>query len=472
MSNEEKRNALVKKLQAELDEFVKLIKTNDQIISSAATIDNCIEIIFALSEYGDDLDISESDYDKLLSSGDHTLMALNDRYLSSEYHTNDSMAILDFIKGFAKEQTEEAIHNYGDTYYSQLTQSFNREKTTAPVKDFRLDYTTAILDAFEQSRIFNIKPTAESDGKVTVWNVYPSGSDTSIATINLRDERLSLNEFHLISNNEYALKEFWHKIGKDISNYNKSFEFPDIPGNKSVRESGYRILNMANDTVLAIEKNAYGFQYAVWDYDREYGGCTNGHYFSSYSDDTNKVYDYAYDHFIKRSANVSEVFKRGCYLSFDELSEIVPQLAYSAINSRSQNFLYRIYDEQLADIYKEKYGVYNLREQGMYPVSFSDAELLMNAPEELSGKLWGFNDSQNYFDPYKLNDYYDASSYGYILADKECASQGYERFQYKYLEPIKKYNELIEVNDYSEEDALNHVLDIYGSLLENDNSRK
>lgn len=379
---EEKREQLIKKLNEELDEIVLSFVDNKKetqaefIRAAAPTVDNCIEIIFAISEYGDQLDLSEKEYDKLLNSN-HTLLALNDRYVDSEYHANSSDEIIQFVNDFARKESLEVINNYGlENYeilaaYRGLARAETDDKLYFP-KEFlkQLDRDPSISVMIDEDRVsvdiagdhlikdFPISALPNEPDPYNISNPFGPYVDTSSCPVT------EYQRFYNIYRNTL----------RDVVNYNNGAAFPDLPGNKSLNgDAHWRIIDKLGNHVLAAAPTPSiaapnTIQYVVWEYDQVNGGCYHGDYYTQPD---------SYDAALRQLAERSKIYPRSCAypLGFDELSSLVHS-DYVSVDTPWASSMSDRYD----DLLKNK--ISNECRKEFYPISKTDAELLVSLPAE------------------------------------------------------------------------------------------
>ena len=381
MSNEEKRAALIKKLQSELDDFVTINvsdekQTQHELIKSAApTIDNCIEIIFALSEYGDDLELTDSEYDKLLSS-EHTLLALNDRFVSSDYHTTDSAEIIDFINNFVHKEEFAEITRYGEQNYTFLMEGI---KNTKEESSDKLNLTDEFIKALQKNPYYKV---IVENGELSVSMVFSGNRLLDRYPLSLLptdtdpyNQLPPFNTPYLITNEAPAeipiIFLAFNSVLRDVHNYNYGSEFPDLPRNASLREDKWHIIDKLGDYVLCFSpttgKGAENIvQYAVWEYDDIRGGCLSGNYY------------YDYESAQRCLVERANVLPTSCVMALDfkELDTVVHSIVDTGVNSDLIGEMFEEYDKaKLAKIPQE------WREE-FYPITSDDVELMRLLPEE------------------------------------------------------------------------------------------
>lgn len=388
MSIEEKRNAVIEKLQKELDEFVTANTNGNQqvqqrlIVNAAPTIDNCIEIIFALSEYGDDLELTESDYDKLLNS-EHTLLALNERFVSSEYHTTDSGDIINFINDFVRNENAEMISRFGSMNYEGLMDGIDTVKEES---DYKLDFASEILSQLSKTRGFILTKDDEYNeycvSSAVTGNRIAYCSATPTKTPNGNDSIMFMRYDDAEQDDVEAFNSVYRSVWQDIYNYNRSVPFPERPYSKDKNDEGWRIVDTLGDYILcanALKDTPYKqnvVEYAVWEYDNTTGNCYHGDYYNGPN---------SYEAARRRLAERANVYPQSCACALDmgQLSEVVHSLPGDAfdvlenISSDTVLKLYETYDKSLASKASTE-----CLSNGFYPINKTDANVLLCLPQK------------------------------------------------------------------------------------------
>lgn len=420
MSIEEKRTALIKKLEAELDEFVTANvtdgekKTQHELIKSAApTIDNCIEIIFALTEYSDNLELTEADYDKLLNSN-HTLLALNDRFVSSEYHTTDSAEIIDFINDFVRKEDSAEITRFGVQNYNTLMEGIESTKADNSDSSKKLNFADEFIRQLKRFPKYNV--TVENN-ELSVSLAFSGGRQLDRFPLSLFPQDTDLYNIENPFDTPYLIttevpvevyKEFfsiYKNVMRDVHRYNYGLDFPNLPRNETLREDNWHIVDTLGDYVLCAaptpSRGASNIvQYAVWEYDNVRGGCMQGNYY------------FDYDSAQRRLAERANVYPSSCVmaLDFNMLDSIVHTVDDASMSASDLEVMYQKYDEaKLKKIPQE------WRKQ-FYPIMPDDAELLRQLPEEYSKNIYllvGGRSNINVCYPYEIdNENEDLRLYG------------------------------------------------------------
>lgn len=435
------RDGLIEKLQDELDDLLSSSvdekgnkKAQTEIIRHAAPIiNNCREIVFAISEYGDDLDLSEKEYETLIDS-EHTLLALNDRFVSSEYHTSDSTQILDFIKSFVKNNNSTAISMYGLDNYESITANIgNIKQNTINDTFIKLSITEVLPSVLKQNGLDVIDDRIIDSNSAVCGYIKEYGVAYPVDAA----KQASVNK----------LKSIIRNTENEVAMYNRSFPFPNLPGNKAVIESGWRIADICNDTVLAVKKmDKHSFmQYVIWDYDRINGGCTNGNYYFAGEDCFNSAMDSFKDR-LGISPKTS-VYKQE--ISFNTLKEIAHVLSYDDYLSESAcKEIYEKYDQIVrsrSEDYQHYFGA-------GYPIDAYDAKMLVNAPRCLSTKVYNSEGDIVTAETIANDTNFGEYSYTYHINDNEI--NNFDSYKMVYGDPISYYFELMDNEEYAE----NHCL--------------
>lgn len=387
MSIEEKRNAVIEKLQKELDEFVTANTNGNQqvqqrlIVNAAPTIDNCIEIIFAMSEYGDDLELTESDYDKLLNS-EHTLLALNERFVSSEYHTTDSGDIINFINDFVRKENAEMISRFGSMNYEGLMDGIDIVKEES---DYKMDYASEILTQLSKTRgLILIKDdeyneycvsSAVTGNRIAYCSATPT--TTPDGTVNLMFLRYDDAE----QDDVEAFNSVYRSVCQDVYNYNRSVPFPDRPYSQHKNDEGWRIVDTLGDYILcanALRDTPHKqnvVEYAVWEYNSTTGICYHGDYYNNPN---------SYEAARRRLAERANVYPRSCACALDEKEffDVVHNIQWESMSSSTVEKLYESYDKYLASKVNGE-----CLSNGFYPINKTDADTLLCLPREISDEF-------------------------------------------------------------------------------------
>ena len=429
---EEKREQLIKKLNEELDEIVLSFVDNKKetqaefIRAAAPTVDNCIEIIFAISEYGDQLDLSEKDYDKLLNSN-HTLLALNDRYVDSEYHANSSDEIIQFVNDFARKESLEVINNYGLENYEIL--AAHRGLARAETDD-KLYFPKEFLKQLDRDP--SISVTIDDDMLSVDIAGNPLIKDFPISALPNEPDLYNIsNPFGpYVDTSSCPVTEYqrfyniYRNTMRDVVNYNNGAAFPDLPGNKSLNgDAHWRIIDKLGNHVLAAAPTPSiaapnTIQYVVWEYDDVRGGCYRGDYYNNPG---------SYTAALRQLAQRANVYPRTCAypLEMEQLSEIVHSDIDKSLSANTLYDLYEKYDQLLAQKVNKE-----CLENGYYPICMDDAERLLLLPDKIA-KEQG----------YELCPLY-SQHYSYSLA--EISDKKFE------LKPITKYTDYIKDKTFSD----------------------
>lgn len=433
---EEKREQLIKKLNEELDEIVLSFVDNKKetqaefIRAAAPTVDNCIEIIFAISEYGDQLDLSEKEYDKLLNSN-HTLLALNDRYVDSEYHANSSDEIIQFVNDFARKESLEVINNYGLENYEILAahRGLARAETDDKLyfpKEFlkQLDRDPSISVMIDEDKVsvniagnplikdFPISALPNEPDLYNIDNPFVPYVYTGSSPVTA-----SVTEYQRFYN-------IYRNTMRDVVNYNSGAAFPDLPGNKSLNgDAHWRIIDKLGNHVLAAAPTPSiaapnTIQYVVWEYDQVNGGCYHGDYYNAPG---------SYNDALRQLAQRANIYPRTCAypLEMDQLSEIVHSDVDSGLSANTLYSLYEKYDQLLAQKVNKE-----CLENGYYPICMDDAERLLILPDKVA-KEQG----------YELCPLY-SQHYSYSLS--EALNKKFE------LKPVTEYTDYIKDKTFSD----------------------
>lgn len=455
---EETREGLISKLNDELDELVSESVAGDKAIqaqlitANAPTIDNCIEIIFAISEYGDDLELTEADYDKLINS-QYTLLALAGRYTSSDYHTGDSEAIVNFLNQFVKSEDINNVSAYGKNEHEYVTERariIKADKAGAdqfePL-DFRKVFTEKIAHAYSVE-----SPAADEN----LYKIKKKDNGDIIGYISAVDNNLFLSRSKETVEEQRYIKMVYKAVAKDVQAYNSSTPFPDKLFNVSVSKQGYRIVDICDDTVLAVRKQENGnVKYAVWEYDREDGGCVHGDYYL----DVNG-YQYARDKFLTRVARAERPIMH-TLIDFQTLDTIVHGIDDSkfSYDDREAEIL-RLYDEydRLKKIsirdFTDYYG-------DGYPITDKDADRLLMAPSCLTADLEIYSARNNEALTKGEHFEYDESfDYIKLYIKTKGGRMDFDTLKRQYLKPIDIFFEPVLERENNYEEA------VYQALIE------
>ncbi|MBR1750262.1 MAG: hypothetical protein IJ740_05150 [Ruminococcus sp.] len=460
---EETREGLINKLNDELDELVSESVAGDKavqaqlITANAPTIDNCIEIIFAISEYGDDLELTEADYDKLINS-QHTLLALAERYTSSDFHTGDSEAIVNFLNNFVKSEDINNVSTYGRNEHEYVTERariIKADKAGAdqfePL-DFRELFPKTIAHAYTVEN-----PAVDE----SLYKIKKKDSGDIIGYISADDNNLFLSRSKDTVNEQLYIKMVYKAVAKDVQVYNNSTPLPDKPFNESVSKQGYRIVDLCGDTVLAVKKQENGnVKYAVWEYDREDGGCVHGDYYL----DVNG-YQYARDKFLTRVARAERPIMH-TLIDFQTLDTIVHGIDDSkfSYDDREAEIL-RLYDEydRLKKIsirdFTDYYG-------DGYPITDKDADRLLMAPSCLTAGLEIYS-ARYSEEPLTKGEHFEYDeSFDYIKLYIKTENRGldFDTLKRQYLKPIDIFFETVSERENNFQEA------VYQALIEQENN--
>ena len=446
------REGLIQKLNDELDELVTESVTGNKsaqaqlITANAPTIDNCIEIIFAISEYGDNLELTEADYEKLVGT-DHTLLALSERYLSSDYHTGNSEAIVNFLNSFVKGEDINKVSLYGQNEYDFILSRTRIIKQKDANSDFvPLDFRETFFNSITLEG-YSVEQPAPGE---TIYKIKQNNEETVIAHLLPDNSFFTVPGSDNLESKNYLVHQF-SSIKQSVKAYNNSFPFPDNENNKRIIEQGYRIVDMCNDTVLAAKKGTHSpVKFVVWDYDRVNGGCNHGDYYETIG------YEYARDGFLQRAFMDKPM--QHTVINYETLDMLV----HNTNASEDMTRLYDEYDRQTKLKLRDFAHYYG----NGYPISFSDAELLLDAPGCLrSGiEIYRVSDVQqplNSNDLSEIKYLYDDNAPAYInlcIKVPQDERMDFERLKREYLLPINYYNELLCSGEYSEEYALSQAI--------------